>query len=641
MVYLKVILRLILPFVYCLVTGGLYAYVMKKDFTDSLAPCFFVQIIIMIMTGMMGSVNAGIILWIVIVCVGGVVVYIRRLGTAGKHPAVKTVLPDIRDDFLTLVKDRGFIVFTIIYMLIWALNYDKCFRTADEFSHWGMFLKETLRIDRLYCTSPVGIVHKTYFPGITMFEALWCRLSLGYSEANSYRGIQMLASSMMFPMIMRKKEMPADSAGKPGMISLICRTLIIFGIPLFFSYDFYHSIYQDLIFGVFVAFCMYLIITDDGESYTVFLLVLALFMLIMAKMTAVAFVPMIVLFYLVHIHKHVIRRGLILMGAPFGMMYILNAYIKHHVSGTDLSFSIFTPEAIWAVISHNGVITYQNDVERGYFTKLFTDGVCGRIPFVAGVIFLIVILLVWAYRVREDVKLRGVVRLTALWIGLAAIAYVIMMYFMYMLTLVEFEARMIASYSRYMGSFMLGVVLMSVSMYMYYSDDDDTMPMSIGAFVLIGSYMMFGAEGIDQIFPGPVSIGSSVVKDSVEYKEVTDYINANTPEDTNIYVVNRGLKGGDPGIIRFYINPRWATNRSPGPEMFKDDVWSEDISVDKFAEDVSAYDYIFFMYYDAEFQYKYLEVFDNPEIVKQGGLYKINASGDGIELIREGVNDAQ
>ena len=640
MVYLTVILRFILPFVYCLVTGGLYAYVMKKDFTDSLAPCFFLQIILMIMTGMMGSVNAGIILWIVITAAAGIVMYIRRYRVSGQKIIFSTVTGDVISDVKELFKDRGFIVFAIIYVLIWALNYDKCFRTADEFSHWGMFLKETLRIDRLYCTSPVGIVHKTYFPGITMFEALWCRLSLGYSEANAYRGIQMLAASMMFPMILRRKKAPADSEGKPGTISLICRTLIIFGIPLFFSYDFYHSIYQDLIFGVFVAFCMYLIITDDGAGYTVFLLTLALFMLIMAKMTAVAFVPMIVLFYLVHIHKHVVRRGLILMGVPFGMMYILNAYIKHHVSGTDLSFSIFTPEAIWAVISHNGVITYQDDVERGYFQKLFTDGVSGRIPFIAGVIFLIVILLVWAYRVRKDDELRGTIRLTALWIGLAAIAYVIMMYFMYMLTLVEYEARMIASYSRYMGSFMLGVVLMSVAMFMYYSDSDDTIPMSVGAFVLLGSYMMFGAEGIDQIFPGPVSIGTSVVKDTVEYKEVTDYLNAHTPEDTNVYVVNRGLKGGDPGIIRFYINPRWATNQSPGPVMFEDDVWSSDISTDEFAENVSSYDYIFFMYYDAPFQYKYLEVFTNPGIVEQGGLYRINVTGDGIELIREGVNDA-
>ena len=60
-----VLLKGILPFVYCILTGSALALILKRSFIESLAPAFCTQIIMMMITGIVfKSVNLGIILGI-------------------------------------------------------------------------------------------------------------------------------------------------------------------------------------------------------------------------------------------------------------------------------------------------------------------------------------------------------------------------------------------------------------------------------------------------------------------------------------------------------------------------------------------------------------------------------------------------
>lgn len=90
-------------------------------------------------------------------------------------------------------------IFILLYIFCFITNQDKEFVSWDEFSHWGMFLKESLRLDSFYCNSPIYFAHKDYVPAITLFETLWCKLSLRYSEADAYRAIQIFMYDLFFP----------------------------------------------------------------------------------------------------------------------------------------------------------------------------------------------------------------------------------------------------------------------------------------------------------------------------------------------------------------------------------------------------------------------------------------------------------
>ena len=64
---------------------------------------------------------------------------IRRLKTSGRD--------FVRDTLFS----EGLAAFLIIFFAAAVLLYGKHFRDWDEYSHWGMMVKEMLRLNRFYC----------------------------------------------------------------------------------------------------------------------------------------------------------------------------------------------------------------------------------------------------------------------------------------------------------------------------------------------------------------------------------------------------------------------------------------------------------------------------------------------------------
>ena len=96
----------------------------------------------------------------------------------------RRIIENIKD----ILCNPGFHLLLIFYFFCWFSNIGKVFLAWDEFSHWGMFLKESLRLDNLYAVSPLPFKHKDYVPAITLFEVIWVKLCRRYLEADVYRG---------------------------------------------------------------------------------------------------------------------------------------------------------------------------------------------------------------------------------------------------------------------------------------------------------------------------------------------------------------------------------------------------------------------------------------------------------------------
>ena len=82
----------------------------------------------------------------------------------------------------------GLLIFVTTYVGVYLYDLNRSFTNWDEFSHWGVMIKEMLRLNTFYSVdSSVLAVHKDYPPAIQIIEWLWCRLSGGcYEEAYLY-----------------------------------------------------------------------------------------------------------------------------------------------------------------------------------------------------------------------------------------------------------------------------------------------------------------------------------------------------------------------------------------------------------------------------------------------------------------------
>lgn len=288
------ILKIAIPIIYSFFIASSYGMVLNQKFGRSLMQSYCVQILLLLVCGMLfGNLLVGIAAGIILALIGWIFCLKRDQGTFRNH-------------LCSFFRDFSAITFLVLACAVFVMNYGKHYSQWDEFSHWGRFIEESCRLNQLYVMSTAEMAHKDYVPGVTLFEYLWCKLSLSYSEANAYRGIQMLFVAVV---LATADQISVQKSRIYNKTKYFLSVLILMGIPLLFnSFYFYHSIYEDAIFGIlmFYSICIASCI-EENEKYCSVSLTLALAVLIMSKMTAVPYVLIIWLLYALSVWK--IRGG--------------------------------------------------------------------------------------------------------------------------------------------------------------------------------------------------------------------------------------------------------------------------------------------------------------------------------------------
>ncbi|WP_155828108.1 hypothetical protein [Butyrivibrio sp. VCB2006] len=615
-----IVVSALLPFIYCVLIGMAFGIVFNKRFIVSLAPAFFMQVILMSLTGcLFEKISIGLYIGILV----SVIVLLHSFWK-------KKSFASVTDRF-----DLGFGLFVFIYVFIFLTNIGSFLYMWDEFSHWGWFVRESYNLDALYCTSDKYFIHRDYPPGISLFEVLWCRLSLGFSEPNAYRGMHILQASMIMPVVVGflGKNTKETTTGQK-VAKIIINTAIMFSIPLFSSLQFYHTLYQDLIMGVIVFYIIWITISEGFDKFSLVTVSLAMANLILCKLTAIAFLPILLIFYVVY-HMYyseasiqkwkIIVGGVLATAVSIVPWRIYNAYIDKYMSreSRGQSYSSLSFASIIGAIKHDGSIAYQSEVESKYFDALFSYSLVGKLSYVWIIVVCVVLAILLSVMI-EDKRDRRRVRITTLWMGLAAIYYGIMMYFMYLLMFSEYEATGIASFGRYMSTYVLVALLIEAMLFLYYSGR--YIYYSYLAVVLLAqNIVMF--SGMDQFLP------SFITGEGQYYKDCTALINEYVPDGSSL-IMTIALEdlGSDLGVT-YNCDAISVSEYAFGKKKYEDDLYSADVSLEEFVDIVSEFDYIYFFSMEEDFYDIYADAFLNPEDIQIGGLYQIGVVDGLIETI--------
>ena len=605
-----IVVSFLMPFFYCVIVGMASGIVFKKRFIDSLAPAFFMQVILMLLSGcIFEKLTLGIYI--------GIFVALVILGYSfWKNKSFSIVT----DRF-----DEGFGLFVFIYVFIFLTNIGSFLYMWDEFSHWGWFVRESYNLDALYCTSKTYFIHKDYPPGISLFEVLWCRLALQYSEPDAYRGMHMLQASMMMPVIVvfLRKTKTEDTKWQK-IVRIVINTAIIFSIPLFSSLQFYHTLYQDLIMGVFVFYIIWIAISEEFSWFSLVTLALAMANLILCKLTAIAFLPILLVFYIVfHMcySNKCVTKWKIVTGALLSTVIsiipwrIYNAYIDKYIgkAGRGQSYSSLSLSSIIGVFKHDGSILYQTEVEKKYLDALLSYPLIGKLSYV-WIVAICIALAIILVIINEDKEDKRCIRITTIWVGLAAVYYAIMMYFMYLLMFSEYEATGLASYNRYMSTYLVIALLIVASLFLYYPARKAWY--SYLAIALLAENIVM-CSGINQFLPG------AVTGEGEKYKTSSAYINECVPDGAKLMMtVALEDLGADLGVT-FNCEGILVSEYAFGKKKHDGDLWTSDVSLEEFVDTVSEYDYIYFFSYDDDFDDIYADAFIYSEDIYLGGLYRI------------------
>lgn len=545
------------------------------------------------------------------------------------------------------------IAFIILYTAVFFFDLNRGFTHWDEMSHWGPMVKENLRLNQLYLVEESRLqAHKDYPPVIALIETAWSDLCGGYSEKYLYRGLHMLISAMIFPMIthflqLKNRISVMNSVFVAVPFITVCTVLSLDDGNLL------TTIYADGALAVTAAFCVFLIITlrEYKKSENVILIIALSFLLLVKQIGFEYFCLCYLLLTLMGILDYkacidkrcIFIKNILLFIIPVAFRISWNIYVKvNHISG-QFTLSKFDMNIFKSVVMRTDINTWQYKGTIGFFNALFTKPLIiirGYAVSYADLFAIYVIVYFFLFLLQKRAKKDFCVFPLFVTYIISAVGHVMMMWISYMFLYCESDFTELACWERYMNVIWIfnGIVLVFLFLEIFFEVINKKLFVGfMGAVAAISVGVIFLSD--TEEFLRPALQNNSSLK---EYYEEADFICENTNEESSIFIVTQSHTGYFEYVFQYLTMPRSYNNTyySLGKPYSEEDNWTRDISIEDFLSIIDEYDYIYFWKVDEQFIEEYGSALNNANdvIFENGYLYYIENSGNGnIDLNLRGT----
>lgn len=441
---MNIIVDYSLLFIYLVFSAYSFGLIFNKNIYESLAPSILLHTFITLLFGIVFN-DLRIGMYLVILFYLFFIIY--------RHIIKKE---KIRLNFF----NYGFILFTSLYIFLCILNFKREFFHWDEFSHWGMFIKESFRLNKYFSLSNIGFSHKDYisFTSITIY--IFLKIVGRYTETICYTGMTVFLFSLIMSILSYVK-INSNKFFSKETIPLFFVYIVLLSVPYFFAtsdFYFFISIMPDFNFGIIIFYSLYVsMLPKNDAKFKNMLFILSSVALLTTRMEGIAYYPLILAFYIYNSNKtrHNIIKISIYAIFSIAFWFLLRKYIGQYIDARGIqSFDSFSISEILNVFTLNdNVIPYIKTVLNNYIYHLFHTNVFIYAPFIHCYIFLFVVVAIIAF-IKKDINMA----LISVFI-LGSFAYkIVLQFFLYSTRFGEGEATQIASYGRYMTSFVVAFV---------------------------------------------------------------------------------------------------------------------------------------------------------------------------------------
>jgi hypothetical protein len=514
------------------------------------------------------------------------------------------------------------VIFITLALILFGYFDNSAFFTWDEFSHWGLVVKDMYITDSLALPDS-AVIYTSYPPGLTLFQYIFGKYSGGFNEGLVFSATSVFVISGLISAI--------PIVGRSHVKSRACfaSLVLIFMMEPLFDWQFSLA---DHVLGV--TFGAAAIIGMDQKEYfsqRMLWSVPLLMLLVLLKPTGIIFsfaalgisliTNLIINRYFVTSHtvsevlrnNNIIKYNLFVSLVAIGLTYlswqiyvdtIFGGMGRHIPSFSDILHSIQADNIDKEIIILN---VFANFIARQSFAFII---VLSIVTYVAHKSYLI------KHGSRNDRIVKS--------------SLIAAFYFAYLLILLLFylyssnEAG--HSLNRYTKSYLLGVIMI----YIFYSFRDYNIykkHINYSTILMLTGVALWTIFGMyhTNLYAGAHELSS--LRKEIRLK-VKPLLNTVTDDD-QIYIIWQNSNGYEFNLARyemypFRVNPWcWAF----GNKVDDNDLWTCNTDIDKMRETLADYDYVFIGSSDETFWNRYGEVFQNNPNRKKYGIYKISNNG--------------
>lgn len=508
----------------------------------------------------------------------------------------------------------GIIMYIFVIMIMAFIVKDTYYYEWDEFSHWGANLKAMVEYDVFWSNKIYDGVHVVYTPIAGIIEYFFCKINGGFAEDVSYMAINTFIITLLLPIIKGQKH---------NLKSYI--KLILFWFMFYCSIKLCNfqltSIYIDMLLGILFALGMVLAYRLDGKEDKINL-ILTLIMMPLLKDTGLLLLGIILmqLFFNKVILKIIEERkitkqhfkifGIIVLMLIIPLVFYGTWKIYCGVNGKVLDdrhdknaiSEIDIKEYIKGILLIDTDNSKYKDISNSFYDALNTIPVVGGLESTVTAVKLVAVLDITGiiiYLVNKDKqdKKKIATILLALNIGFGLYCLLLLATFMFAFT--ETEGRALASYSRYMSTYFIAWIIITVGLALNSKIKNVILSLTIAIMLCLYPTSVISIvditsrknlSGIDD----EIRTEANIIKENVELND-------------KVYIIYQNIGGGyEYHKLRYSISPI-VTNLlyewSLGPKYYESDIWSLDLTKEEFEKKLidEEFDYLFIAKIDKQF----------------------------------------
>lgn len=608
-----------------------FATFFKRKFEENLVLTIVSYITIIFLTGVFGNLNIGFYLILLL--------NLLLLGYNIYSIIKKKV--NLQEQVFTF----GFILFVITYILILWVSAARNSVQWDEFSHWSLVTKNMFKLGNLGLGEDANLLCRSYLSGTSMFQFFCTKLSGEFKEGMLYIGMNIMIVSTIIPMFKNLKS-------RRRLIAYICYGIMFF-IPMYFYPTIYKSIYVDGILALAFAYTLYSYFTDKDENLSKFKVIN-----LMASFLFLGFIK---------------NFGLVLAAGCLFIILVDNIFIRNKFSFKTLwknskflwlaIIPMILVEAIWlGLLKYNKIndvetsgilptilnfvkgdlLPYQETTAKNYILALFETPLTIGYPFSFIMCICLSIILAYIVVKQSDNKKIISVMLTLSIVG--AFAYAVLLLFVPFLSLFsEYEATRLASYARYMNSYILGLILieMAIIITKLSENKEKFQKFTLIFFTIFVVTFPFGY--IEQFTILARSDVQGTIDERSKFNDFERLLEENVQKDEKVYFIATNTNGFEYYVAKYIATPikmqiaQWSISEEP---YYEGDIWTTVLTAEQWSNElINNYEYVYLYTIDEKFIANYGRLFYNgEENIRNNQLYKINKT-EGTEVTLELIGE--
>lgn len=606
-----------------------FMVVWKRKWEDTIGISFILITLVMVLAGMCGILAKSIHLIYILSIVS-------LLAAVWLYNRNKLEIKDLLSP--------GLFAFFFFFVFV-IINCSSLYLSrADEFSFWGVAVKDMYYYDSLTKHADTVILHTYYPPFMLCIEYFFVYINGFFSDRIVYIGCQLMLISCL--------ALSCKAAVKKA--GVILPLIVAFFIaPLLFYEDIFSTLYTDAALAVFVAYVLICYFTEEESGFNYFRIIGGLAAITFTKPTGVVLAGLLTLVMLGdafckqwETKKYCIKKLLMqcFLTALVCLFYVIwQVYLKIPVevsnSAVNAAENVGEETSVNTITSVSGMTfsniinfitlkgdSYQYDVLKTYI-KTFLVGdsfIIGNMSFSFLEILLLFFLFVWLFaRSFEGGKKKRILRFGVL-NCLAGVLYSAFLMATYIFTFTESEAVYLAHHERYLASWACGMFI-SLLVLVIHNNVDREIGQNIRGDVCIFLIMLLVVIAPTGKLVDRRADRTHMQQYAYGYEKTAEVARSFGKRAEQIYFVG-GIDSRH--MFAYALCPMKVAFSSEAPEL---SIWEKELK---------SYQYVFLLNTDERFREEYEKLFEEPDKILDASFYQVKADGNDILLRYIGTTKA-